>query len=217
VIHTASTDHDLPDETCSLERVVRSALRRLGQSEGTHLLDDCLQEARVCLWQLRPRLEALSDRERALYARASVRHAVAAVLKREYRQRGPAISLNDLKVELVALGPGAGGDGDLAATLAAGADHWLDEIDHIVVSRLIARLRKRDRQLLHFYFAHGMTDAEIARSLGLSKSCVEQRRSRLLRRLRQAIHAWEAGAPGGTWSGDGRNRSHCQVPSGRRT
>jgi RNA polymerase sigma factor (sigma-70 family) len=205
---------DVPDETGSLEQVVRGVLRRLGRDESPQLFDDCLQEARVCLWQLGPRLETLAGPERGLYARACVRHAVAALLQREFRQRGPAVALEELIGDLPTRGQLAAG---LTQSPITGADGWLDEVAHDVVSRLVARLTESDRQILDLYYAHGMTDGEVARSLGLSRSCVEQRRSRLLRRLRRAAQATEERAPARTETAGKKRETRCQVPVGSGT
>lgn len=206
--------HDVPDATGSLAQVVRSVLRRLGRDEGPQLFDDCLQEARVCLWQLGPRLETLSGPARALYARACVRHAVTALLQREYRQRGPVISLEELMGDLPTTGHLAAGRSWPPVT---GTDGWLDEVVHDVLSRLVARLTESDRQMLDLYYAHGMTDGEIARSLGLSRSCVEQRRSRLIRRLRRAAQATEGRAPTRTETKGDKKEIRCQVLVGSGT
>jgi len=75
------------------------------------------------------------------------------------------------------------------------ADMLERDCDLALLQRSIARLDPRDREVLTLTLAEGLEPEDIARRTGLSKEAARQRKSRALKRLRQALVGSRVGQP----------------------
>jgi RNA polymerase sigma factor (sigma-70 family) len=175
-------DGILPREAdARLERLARRLCRSCAPAVSPELENDCLQEARVTLWNARRRLRSLPAGERQAYAAACVRRAVRRCLAGELRSRLHAVSLDDVA---------AAHQPSVAAAEVPDIESiegWLCEFRRAELVERITGLAAKDRAILHLYYAHGLTDREIAGRLGFSAGAVAQQRSRLIRSLRRSF------------------------------
>jgi len=75
------------------------------------------------------------------------------------------------------------------------ADVLERDCDLALLQRSIAHLDPRDREVLTMTLAEGLEPEDIARRTGLSQEAVRQRKSRAMKRLRQALAGSRAGHP----------------------
>lgn len=168
------------------ERTARSVWAYLSRMTGDgHLADDLLQETYYRF--LRARAEYASDahRQNALYRIAT---NLARDAHRRDRRRPTSVPIQD-------------GD-DHADTRAAGdvAERAGTRTD---VSRALAQLRPRDRQLLWLAYAQEMTHKEIAEGLGLKTASIKLLLWRARRRLMGLLRRPEGLRPPGHRAGGG--------------
>jgi RNA polymerase sigma factor (sigma-70 family) len=150
---------------------------------------DCVQEARICLWQAREKLENLPPRSRERYSMACVRNAVYHCLKRERRQRHATVSLDELQARLK--------DPERADLETSPAqkdllpDHFFeslpDRFDAPKVISALAALPARLRRILDLHFIRQLTDREIAVVLDTTPGAVKVQRAQAIARLRRAL------------------------------
>lgn len=102
----------------------------------------------------------------------------------EAGQTNAVVSLNRVSPD--------GGEHDI------GEDHlsFADVDNALLVSRLLARLPERDRQIVRMRFEEEMTQAQIGAALGLSQMSISRNLARALARLRSALNSMDACCPG---------------------
>jgi len=71
------------------------------------------------------------------------------------------------------------------------------DCDRELLQRSFARLEPGDREVLSLTLVDGLDPEDIARRIGLSGAAVRQRKSRALKRLREALAGESHGGPGG--------------------
>ncbi len=142
------------------------------------LTDDCLQEARVSIWQAREKLKLLPPGELEAYAATCAKRAALRFLIKEIDADRRVLSYDTAVSDCIVV--------PLCAPDPL-SDRWLAQIEHPELAEVVCALLPIDRDILHLYYAQGMTDREIACDCGLSVSAIQQRRSRLIRRLRRIL------------------------------
>jgi len=172
--HRGRTSRAL-DEPVALGMILRRLWGSVGWRLSPDLAEDCLQEARLSLWRARHRLELLPDQEREAYAAACVRRAMRRVIDLELAVRSRCVLVPEAPG--VPSGPG----------MPFPDEGWLERLVHPGLMAAVGRLPWRERAILHLYYAHGLTDREVAAAMNLSLFAVEQQRCRSLRKLRQAL------------------------------
>jgi RNA polymerase sigma factor (sigma-70 family) len=145
--------------------------------------EDVVQEAFCGLYR---RWAKLSDPDRALpYVRSSVLNGCRSVLRKTIAQRswGPPPEAGD-----DAAGDGAAGGG-VAGSAAAGSAEAavLAGEDAQEVMRAVRRLPRRQREALVLRFYLDLTDAEIARDMGISPGTVRSNVHRALATLARTL------------------------------
>ena len=150
----------------------------IGSRTCADLAEDCLQEARISLWQSREKLYRLPEGQRDAYASTCARRAVRRNLVRADIDRGRAVSIEEIA-----------GLADPHSCLAPDpdSDRWLDLLENADLADSVAVLSAVDRAIIHLHYAQGLTNREIAAKCGLSLPAVEKRRMRLINMLRRKL------------------------------
>jgi RNA polymerase sigma factor (sigma-70 family) len=190
---------DAPEGPASLDHNPEAAgllnlCRRLLRCGTLDLEGDCRQEALLALAKLADRLMRVPEAKRGAYVEVCVRNAVLHVLQREQRQRGPAISIDELPRNLALLTAEGAAEWD-----AVIADTLIEECADVRVIEALRALSSHDYAILDLAFKHELSDAEIAERVGLTVAAVKKRRQRALARLKRAI----AGGGGRKGSAEG--------------
>jgi RNA polymerase sigma factor (sigma-70 family) len=161
----------------AISRIVRSVC----SGAGPDLVEDCLQEARLCLWLARERLAAMEEPFRSRYAGACIRNAAGRLLRSERNYRNyhtPLTSTCDLTTLP---------DSQLSDKVIALINgDWLKDLEMPDVAEAVSALPGLEKKILNLYYGHGMTDREIAIETSISTAAVIKRRSRMLHRLRKS-------------------------------
>jgi RNA polymerase sigma factor (sigma-70 family) len=144
--------------------------------------EECLQEARLSVWRALEKVEAMPDEESAAYAAVCARRAATRHLRREMAFWSRVRSLKSPLEESLDFSYA-----NTAVEVAGTTERWLERFIHHELAERIMALPPRDRSILYLYYAHGMTDAEVAHDLHCSVSAIEQQRRRLLVRLRRSL------------------------------
>jgi len=148
------------------ERTARPVWGYLSRMTGDrHLADDLLQETYYRFLRARSDYESDAHRQNALFRIAT--NLVRDAYRRD-RRRPASVPIRD--------------DADHADTRAGGDVAGRAET-RTDVSRALARLRPRDRQLLWLAYAQEMTHQEIAMGLGLKRASIKLLLWRARRRL----------------------------------
>ena len=148
------------------ERTARSVWAYLSRMTGDRqLADDLLQETYYRFLRARADYDSDAHRQNALYRIAT--NLVRDGYRRD-RRRPASVPLRD---------------GDDHADARAGADVAGRAETRTDVSRALAQLRPRDRQLLWLAYAQEMTHKEIAEGLGLKTASIKLLLWRARRRL----------------------------------
>ena len=142
--------------------------------------EDCLQEARLSIWRACRRLRELPEDARLPYAIVCARRAASLYLRREKSASGLLLSSD-------ALPNLPHRPAQAAAVEHSTPDEWLAGFACVELSEEMRALPPRDLSILHLYYAHGMTDCEVAVQLESTTSAVVRQRRRLLSRLRRAL------------------------------
>ena len=169
----------------AISRIVRSVC----SGAGPDLIEDCLQEARLCLWLARERLAGMDEPLRSRYAGACIRNAAGRFLRSERTYRNYHTPLSS-GCDLSSLPDSP--LSDAAAALING--DWLRELEMPDVAEAVSVLPSLEKKILNLYYGHGMTDREIALETSISTAAVNKRRSRLLNRLRKSAASFASNA-----------------------
>ena len=144
------------------DRTARGLWAYLSRITGDRqLADDLAQEAYYRFLRTARSFESESHRRNYLFQ-------IATNLVRDARRRPEPISLNDSPGQSE---PSVGGDGDARA------------VAHADLSRAMARLKPRERQILWLAYAQGETHHSIAQTLGLKTASLKMLLFRARRKL----------------------------------
>jgi RNA polymerase sigma factor (sigma-70 family) len=166
-----------------LRRFVLALCRSRSPAPPSDLVEDCVLEAQLTLWQLGTRLEGMSSERQQAYARTAIRHAVWRTLNRDASQRRDAVSLGGITtadgnvVELV---------GETSGVLWTGIT-LLEQVGYSRLASAVRALCPQDQAVLNLAFIDQLSDSEIGNQLAIRPEAAKKRRQRILKRLEQAI------------------------------
>ncbi len=179
------------------QAVVRRSWAQFAADLSADLREDCLVAAELALLSCLPRLDELPEAEQVAYATTTIRHAVESFLRARSDERAGVVFYEELSPAARERAEAGETVDTTADAVMAGLPIW----DQVVNPRLRAALpslRPEELEMLDWHFRLEWSDAEIAAILGTTPAAVQQRRSRLLVRLREL---W------GIAGGGGRPRS----------
>jgi len=179
----------LAEQVC---RRIQAMWRYTEVAASPDTAEDCLQIARLSVWQARPHLDRLPDaEERQAYAVVCARREVVRFLRRERARHARTTSLECLQAR-----DGAIACSPPASEPAPSPEAWLSDFEDADLYQQVHGLPERDRAILHLYYALCMTDDKVARHLDCSPSAVARQRHRLLERLRRRLQRTAPAPPG---------------------
>jgi DNA-directed RNA polymerase specialized sigma24 family protein len=85
------------EESTRLTNLVRAIWRSTRGRLPSDLLAGCLQEARICIWEVRGHLETLPEPDRPRYLARCITHRVLDFLRRQHRQQIASVSIEELQ------------------------------------------------------------------------------------------------------------------------
>jgi len=151
-------------------------------------MEDCLQEARLQVWKLYNRLQAVPLAEWEPYITVCVRRTVWRVLRRELQHRSGATWVKEMEwQERVFVGSGCATERWEPLIM----DQLLDRIDRPDLAAALEALPPDDYAILNLCYFEGLRLEQIALRLSVSVDAAIKRRQRALARLRKALASGE--------------------------
>lgn len=166
-------------ETVAVEQIVRLEVRR-ASCGSADLVDDCLVDADLALWQARERLDDLPGLERGAYAAVIVRNAARARLKQEARQsiQETVIFCDPARRRVVSNAPATT---TLRHVLTYGF------VTDPEIANALASLPMEQRHVLELYYRDQYTDGEIGELLGVTPDTAKKRRYAAIAAVRRSL------------------------------